>query len=200
MMNNYKYASPDGFSLSEEDVEELTTRLQVAKSIITFNAEKLRGHCDHLCGLHESFRRNILLKPDVAVRGYPLPSQQMALALEFYLQIDGESSSSSYMHITLVSSSSFSIFFSVDIFYMKTCSFRGANPRSNSEGLFCGAQEPEARYAMVPCRQLSCPCCYPLHQNDKSQPWAVVDFVSSATHKFINGYTTYLNCPAVCVH
>jgi hypothetical protein len=81
---------------------------------------------------------------------------------------------------------------------MKTCSFRGANPRSNMEGLFCGKDEPEARYTMVPCGHLLCPCCYPPYQNEKSQPWTVVDFVSSAMHTFVNGYTTYLNCPVVC--
>jgi hypothetical protein len=83
---------------------------------------------------------------------------------------------------------------------MKTCSFREADPRSNIEGLFCGQDESEARYTMVPCRQLFCPCCYPPYQHEPSQPWTVVDFVSSSMHQFANGYTTYLNCPAVCFH
>src|SRR5579871_3773851 len=81
----------------------------------------------------------------------------------------------------------------VDLFYMKTCSFRGAIPRSPTEGLFCNTQEPEARYRMVPCGNLSCSCC---HLPSRSN---VVDFhASSAQHQFVNGYTTYLNCPAVC--
>ena len=105
MMNNYDYAFNDGFSLSEQDVEELAARLQVGKSIITFTTQRLRGICYSLCVLHESFRRNILLKNDVALKEPTLNSKQMALALEFYLQIDGESSS--YMHIRSVSSSSF---------------------------------------------------------------------------------------------
>jgi hypothetical protein len=83
---------------------------------------------------------------------------------------------------------------------MKTCSFRGAQPRSNIEGLFCGQDESEARYTMVPCGQLFCPCCYPPYQHEQNQPLTVVDFVSSAIHEFVNGYTTYLNCPAVCHH
>ena len=33
---------------------------------------------------------------------------------------------------------------------------------------------------------------------EKSRPWLVVDFQSSSMHQFLNGYTTYLNCPAVC--
>ena len=87
----------------------------------------------------------------------------------------------------------------VDLFYMKTCSFRGATPRSNTEGLFCGKDEPQARYAVTPCGDLFCPCCHPLNSWKKSQPWLVLDFVSSSSHRFLNGYITYLNCPAVCL-
>jgi hypothetical protein len=65
---------------------------------------------------------------------------------------------------------------------MKTCSFRGAQPRSDTEGLFCGSDQPEARYVINPCGQQTCPCCYPHNQSKKSQPWLVVDFMSSATH------------------
>ena len=91
MMNNYKYSDPDGFSLCEQDAEELATRLQVGKSIITFNADRLRGHCPYLLGLHEWFRRHILHRRDVALPEPTLNSKQMAIALEFYLQMDGQS-------------------------------------------------------------------------------------------------------------
>ena len=83
---------------------------------------------------------------------------------------------------------------------MKTCSFREADPRSNIEGLFCGTHEPEARYTMVPCGQLFCQCCHPLNHWKKSQPWPIVNFISSSMYEFVNGYMTYLNCPAVCLH
>ena len=85
----------------------------------------------------------------------------------------------------------------VGLFYMKTCSYGGAQPRSNIEGLFCGVDEPEARYLMYPCRNLFCLCCYPYNQSAKTQSWPVVDFISSSTHRFVNKYTTYLNCPVV---
>ena len=75
---------------------------------------------------------------------------------------------------------------------MKTCSFRGAEPRSINEGLFCGKDEPQERYTMVPFGDLLCSCCHPGNPS-----WSVVDFVSSGMHQFVNGYTTYLNCPAV---
>jgi hypothetical protein len=53
MMNNYDYPSNDGFSLCELDIEELAARLQVGKSIITFNAQHLCGICYYLFALHE---------------------------------------------------------------------------------------------------------------------------------------------------
>ena len=37
MMNQYKYCNA-AFSLSQQDADELASRLQVGKSIITFNA------------------------------------------------------------------------------------------------------------------------------------------------------------------
>lgn len=71
---------------------------------------------------------------------------------------------------------------------MKTCSFRGAQPLSAMEGLFCNENEPEARYQLNPCGQVDCClCCNP----------NIIDFTSTSMHQFINGYTTYLNCPAV---
>ena len=59
-------------------------------SIITFNAERLSGISYFLCELHEPFRRRVLRKPDVALKEPTLNSKQMALALEFYLQIDSK--------------------------------------------------------------------------------------------------------------
>ncbi|CAF1366575.1 unnamed protein product [Rotaria sordida] len=172
LMETYEYG--DKFSLSKEDVEELATRLKVGKSIITFNADRFRSICCTLLAFHESFRRNILCMPDSVIQEPTLTSKQMAIVLEFYLQID------------------------VDLFYMKTCSFRGAQPRSDLEGLFCSKDEPQANYSMIPCQKSFCTCCHPVNNEKKTQPWPVVNFASSSRHPFINGYTTYLNCPATC--
>ncbi|CAF1469686.1 unnamed protein product [Rotaria magnacalcarata] len=174
LMLTEKYDSSNGFTLSEQDTEELATRLHIDKSIITFNANQLRRICSFLLTLHESFRRTVLCKKDIALKEPILDSKQMALVLEFYLQID------------------------VDLFYMKTCSFRGAEPRSKSEGLFCGNDEPQARYTFIPCGNLFCLCCHPIHNYNKIETWPVIDFASSSMHQFLNGYTTYLNCPATC--
>jgi len=91
MLNNYKYSDQDGFSLSQQDAEELAVRLKVGMSIITFNADRLRGICYSLLAFHESFRRNVLQKRDVALNEPTLNSKQMVIALEFYLQMDGMS-------------------------------------------------------------------------------------------------------------
>lgn len=82
---------------------------------------------------------------------------------------------------------------------MKTCSFRDAVPWPKSEGLFCNTDEPQARYSLMACRNLFCRCCHPFNHYKRNQTWPVVDFIYSSKHQFINGYTTYLNCPAVGV-
>ena len=87
---------------------------------------------------------------------------------------------------------------SVDLFYMKTCSFRGAQPLSTTQGLFCGNEEPQARYSMVPCGSSDCLCCHPINHINGNPPLPIIDINSSSKHQFVNGYTTYLNCPAVC--
>lgn len=89
LMENYDYSN-GGFSLSQQDAEELAARLHIGLSIITFNADQLRGICYYLLILHESFRRNVLEKRDSALQEPTLNSKQMAIALEFYLQIDGK--------------------------------------------------------------------------------------------------------------
>ena len=80
---------------------------------------------------------------------------------------------------------------------MKTCSFRGAQPRSLVEGIFCNQNEPEIKYRMRRCSDMPCASCFPRYQWEKTQPWLIIDFDASSSHRFINGYTTYLNCPVV---
>ena len=111
LMNNYNYSTNDGFTLLEQDAKELAARLCVDLSIITFNAERLRSHCYYLLALHESFRRKILRERDVALREPVLNSKQMAVALEFYLQIDGMSCTHNCNYID------FSMFFSGHILH-----------------------------------------------------------------------------------
>ena len=85
--------------------------------------------------------------------------------------------------------------------YMKTCSYRGAQPRSinacNTEGLFC-VDPPEARYGLLPCTRDHCRYCLkPNHLTGRPEP--VVTYYPSHYHKFLNGYQVILNCPAVSI-
>jgi len=83
------YDIPAPFSLREEDAKELSKRLQVNESIISFNANRLRVICLQLLGTHEYFRRKVLLCKDGPIKERTLNSKEMALLLEFFLQIDG---------------------------------------------------------------------------------------------------------------
>ena len=96
--------------------------------------------------------------------------REYPLALEFFLQFD------------------------VNMFFMKTCSFRFARPRTILEGLFC-VQEPEARYELSPCG--NCALCYPQYSMEHRLKKSVVDFSQAHAHTFVNGYQTILNCSAV---
>ncbi|CAF2973953.1 unnamed protein product [Rotaria sp. Silwood2] len=162
------------FCLSSMDAKELSTRLQVNESIITCNANRLRLICQLLFGYHESFRANVLSRSNIAVKDPTFYSKRMSLALEFFLQID------------------------VDTFYMKTCRFRDAQPHPSTLGLFCNDELPQARYSMVPCGDDNCLCCQTMTNHQQSSLWSTIDFANSSNHRFVNGYTTSLNCPATC--
>ncbi|CAF3908737.1 unnamed protein product [Adineta steineri] len=99
---------------------------------------------------------------------------ELPLALEFYLQID------------------------VDMFFLKTCSFNGVQPRQfNSrfrEGLFC-INPPEARYTITPCNKRYCICCRYSTDPEKT---SVIPFGIPHIHHFVNEYEAILNCPATC--
>ncbi|CAF4063110.1 unnamed protein product, partial [Rotaria sordida] len=99
-----------------------------------------------------------------------LKDDEMPLLLEFYLQMD------------------------VDLFYMKTCSFRDAQPRSKTEGIFC-ATIPEYRYKITPCGQCKL-CRTPIDMKYRSQ--APILFNCYGKHQFVNRYESILNCPATC--
>ncbi|CAF1164089.1 unnamed protein product [Rotaria sordida] len=104
-----------------------------------------------------------------------LHEDDYSFALEFFLQID------------------------IDLFYMKTCSYRGAQPIIDDipKSLFC-INEPQVRYALTQCNQLSCCLCYPWYKLTYRQHHPIVQFGSNQQYTFINGYRSILNCPATC--
>ncbi|CAF2782366.1 unnamed protein product [Rotaria sp. Silwood2] len=99
-----------------------------------------------------------------------LKDSEMPLLLEFYLQMD------------------------IDLFYMKTCSFRDAQPRSKTEGIFC-VTIPECRYKITPCGHCKL-CRTPVDMKYRSQ--APILFNRYGKHQFVNRYESILNCPATC--
>lgn len=104
--------------------------------------------------------------------GY-LHEDENAVALEFYLQMDQE------------------------LFFMKTCGFRGALPPLNEQTIFC-LNEPQARYSLTRCNRMTCCLCYPSYQMIHRTNQPLIRFGSEQEHRFIHGYHTILNCPATC--
>ncbi|CAF1524614.1 unnamed protein product, partial [Adineta ricciae] len=90
---------------------------------------------------------------------FEITTKQKNYALEFYLQMD------------------------VDLFFMKTCSYRSAKPRSNDEGLYC-INEPEARYSLLPCNDCSL-CQPPIHSPEQQ---STIRFGPNQKFRFMNDY------------
>lgn len=104
--------------------------------------------------------------------GY-LHEHEYAVALEFYLQIDP------------------------DLFYMKTCGFRGALPKLDERDIFCRS-EPQARYELKRCNRRTCCLCHPCYASTYRSNEPLIRFGPQQEHYFIHGYRSILNCPASC--
>ena len=152
----------------------------------------VRGLCLAFVELHERYRRYTSWRSKVSQEEPALSSSQMAFALEFFLQMDGNCAC-----LCQLLCSKIVVFCLVDAFFMKTCAFRGAEPRSTTEGLFCGDIEPSERYEMSPCSEQSCLCCNPLNIEKRHYRWLVVNFEDTSKHQFCKEFTSYLNAPAV---
>ncbi|CAF4036541.1 unnamed protein product [Adineta steineri] len=99
---------------------DLIERLKIDITLLDFNYTRLEKYMKALIDQHI---RVFDLRPHEIQR---IDEKEYPLALEFFLQFD------------------------INMFYMKTCLFRFARPRSLNEGLFC-LQEPEARYELAAC-------------------------------------------------
>lgn len=100
-----------------------------------------------------------------------VPENEYPFLLEFFLQFD------------------------LHLFYMKTCSFRFARPRTLQEGLFC-VREPEARYDLSACG--NCALCCPKYSLKYRPKPFIVDFSPGHRHRFVHGYEAILNASASC--
>ena len=145
--------------------DELRTRLKVDLSILDYNYTRLNIFLRLL--MYQQVRVFNLRPEDAAV----VEEKELPCLLEFFLQFDPH------------------------LFYMKTCSFRFARPRTLQEGLFC-LREPEARYDFTACG--NCALCCPKYSMKYRAKPAIADFSPGHRHRFVNGYEVILNGSAAC--
>ncbi|CAF1451534.1 unnamed protein product [Adineta steineri] len=151
---------------------DLTERFQIDNAILDYNYERLHT-CMNIM-VQERIRYGLLAMDTIGME--ELRIVEHALAMEFYLQIDDE------------------------LFFMKTCSFRNAQPSLyNHHGIF-SIDEPKAVYGLEPCEQVTCRFCFPVKDVliRGRQNQSVVQFSSAQKHRFVNGYEAILNCPTTC--
>lgn len=84
----FDYDDSREFSITPSDVQTLVHRLRVNTSIVTFNAHRLRSVCFEFLELHNRFRREVVGPHDDCLQESTLTSEEMAIALEFFLQMD----------------------------------------------------------------------------------------------------------------
>ena len=88
-----EYSYRGEFSISESDTEALAARLHVDKSIIVYNAKRFRAYVFFLTDLRGWWRRQVLDDERQPLAESPINSQQVALILELFLQMDGRCTS-----------------------------------------------------------------------------------------------------------
>lgn len=147
----------------------LLNRLHVDIAILDYNYSRMRSMIRRFS---DARQRTINSRTfDLPTEDRKLSEQEHPSMLEFYLQMD------------------------VDLFYMKTCNFREARPRSLDEGIFC-REPPICLYAMTACGSCSlCSRSYELTGRQQSP----VKFNQYQVHRFVNGYESILNAPATCI-
>ena len=174
----------------EENFGALCHRLHLDRAIIDFNLSHLKDNIDTFMSKYRAYARSYLFDNGrhLLPKHLTLPNKnEMCLALEFFLAMDGKlDRRSSPIDDELV--------YLVDMFYMKSCAFRGAQPRPSINLSFFGGggedeEQPSPVYSLLPCNRPSCVCCSSL---------GPVKFSDAGhSHRFVNGYEVILNCPAV---
>lgn len=145
--------------------DELKKNLKVDLSILDYNYTRLNRFLRLF--MYQQVRVFNLQAEDAAV----IEEKEFPCLLEFFMQFDPH------------------------LFYMKTCSFRFARPRTLQEGLFC-LSEPEARYDLTACGNCAI-CCPKYSMKYRAQP-SIIDFSPGHRHRFVNGYEVILNGSASC--
>ncbi|CAF1392821.1 unnamed protein product [Adineta steineri] len=152
---------------------DLTRRLHINDAIVDYNYPRLLKCFDIM--IDERLSYGLINKSFYDENR--LPIEEYPIALEFFLQID------------------------LNLFFMKTCSFRGAIARNSIifDGIFC-IQQPYATYSMTACRKSNCHFCFPtsMVRNRTQHYQPVIEFDLIEEHRFVSGYRSILNCPATC--
>ena len=139
----------------------LVERLKVDLNILDYNYVRLK----HVLQLFAESRLRILNAHRSTMAQWLVKEEEYPALLKFYLELD------------------------VDLFYTKTCSYRGAQPQPSREGLFC-SQTPACRYTMAACSH--CALC----RSTRLLP--SIPFNQYERHRFVNDYESILNAPATC--
>jgi hypothetical protein len=148
-------------------------RLAFLSRLWDMNYNILQTNFDRLISLASTLALNRLRRFSSPFDDEYLGEDEYSVALELFLQID------------------------IGLFYMKTCSYRGAKPVVNETSVFC-SHEPSIEYSMTRCNRHSCCLCYPSYQLVHRLNTPVVHFGPNQQHDFVNGYRSILNCPATC--
>ena len=141
----------------------LMKRLKVNLSIVDYNLLRLRSFIlDEYRNIFPENQDNMNLVLDY---------DEMAIALEYYLQMD------------------------VDRFHMKTYSFDNRESYSSQQSLFYNDNNNKIDYTLQPCQQVHCHLCQTL-SSSSSVP--TIHFNSYDIHRFFNSYEAILNYSATC--
>ncbi|CAF3663181.1 unnamed protein product [Rotaria socialis] len=171
-----KQRSIDGFHqpTSVKPINDHERRLFTLSLLWNVHKEILEFNFKRLMYLINQFAANRVHRFSTHSNQEYLHEDEYTIALEFYLQID------------------------IDLFYMKTCSYRGAQPDIDvPKGLFY-IHESQAQYSIIACQQRSCCLCYPSYRLTYRSYQPIIQFRPNRRHSFINGYRSILNCPVTC--
>lgn len=144
---------------------DLMKRLHVDMTLLDYNYTRLMHY------INELKQHKVRLFGFFPEEIEPLKEWEYPWALEFYLQFD------------------------MDLFFMKTCCYRQARPRSKDEGLFCRQAPAIGQYELADCG--NCGLCYPRKSRHNQPRTSMVTFGKRHEYTSLNGYRVILNCPAV---
>lgn len=165
------------YALFQNLYGSLTNRLQIDMSILDYNLYRLYNIINNFISKYRSYEKsNVLFDHHLPLSIHDqylkmLNHSELIILLEFFLQID------------------------VDLFYMKTCSFRMEDQKPLMKSLFCTDDTPTCNYDFKPCKRFLCQLC----QSYQLEQQQTIEFSTTGhKHRFVNGYEAILNCPANC--